>query len=66
MEMRSIRGKDITYVFQEPMTSFSPVHTIGNQINEGIIYHLKVSQEEARVRAATMLNRVGIPQAERA
>jgi len=65
VEMRSIRGKDITYVFQEPMTSFSPVHTIGNQIIEAITYHDKVSEKEARLRAIAMLQRVGIPQPDR-
>ena len=65
VRMRSIRGKDITYVFQEPMTSFSPVHTIGNQICEAITYHDKTTEKEARARAAAMLNRVGIAQAER-
>ena len=64
-EMRSIRGKDIAYIFQEPMSSFSPVHTIGNQICEGITYQLKVSQKEARERAIEMLRLVGIPQAAR-
>jgi peptide/nickel transport system ATP-binding protein len=64
-EMRSIRGKDIAYIFQEPMSSFSPVHTIGNQICEGIIYQLKVSEKEARERAIEMLHLVGIPQATR-
>jgi peptide/nickel transport system ATP-binding protein len=61
VEMRSIRGKDITYVFQEPMTSFSPVHTVGNQIIEAITYHDKVTPNEARQRAIAMLQRVGIP-----
>src|SRR5688572_8524186 len=48
--MRSIRGGTIAYVFQEPMTSFSPVHTIGNQIIEAILEHRKVSKSEARAR----------------
>jgi peptide/nickel transport system ATP-binding protein len=65
LAMRSIRGKDITYVFQEPMTSFSPVHTIGNQIIEAIVYHDKATPAEARSRAVAMLGRVGIPQANR-
>lgn len=64
-EMRSIRGKEIAYVFQEPMTSFSPVHTIGNQICEGITYHLKLKEKQARVLAAEMLKLVGIPQPDR-
>lgn len=64
-EMRSIRGKEIAYVFQEPMTSFSPVHTIGNQICEGITYHLKLKEKQACVLAAEMLKLVGIPQPDR-
>src|SRR6266702_7947723 len=48
--IRSIRGAVIAYVFQEPMSSFSPVHTIGSQIMESILYHRKVSKKEARAR----------------
>jgi oligopeptide/dipeptide ABC transporter ATP-binding protein len=63
-EMRSIRTGVIAYVFQEPMTSFSPVHTIGNQIVEAIQLHTKVSTREANARAIELLRRVGIPRAE--
>src|SRR5512136_657313 len=49
-EMRQIRGGDIGLVFQEPMTSFSPVHTVGNQIIETIRLHHPVSKQEARER----------------
>lgn len=63
-EMRSIRGKEISMIFQEPMTSFSPVHTIGDQIMEAIILHQKVNKKEARERAIEMLRRVKIPRAE--
>ena len=63
-EMRSIRTGVIAYVFQEPMTSFSPVHTIGNQIVEAIQLHTKVSTREANERAIELLRRVGIPRAE--
>jgi peptide/nickel transport system ATP-binding protein len=52
-------------IFQEPMTSFSPVHTIGNQIMEPILVHEKVSEREARHRAIEMLRKVGMPRAER-
>jgi peptide/nickel transport system ATP-binding protein len=62
--MRSIRGAVISYVFQEPMSSFSPVHTIGSQIMEAILYHRKVSKREARARGVELLRRVGIPRAE--
>ncbi|SVD36236.1 uncharacterized protein METZ01_LOCUS389090, partial [marine metagenome] len=47
-EIKSIRGGEIAYVFQEPMTSFSPVHTIGNQIIEAIRLHQDISKEGAR------------------
>ena len=63
-EIRQIRGKDITMIFQEPMTSLSPVHTIGNQIMEGILLHMQVSKQEARQRAIEMLRHVGIPNSE--
>ena len=64
-EMRDIRGSDITMIFQEPMVSFSPVHTIGQQIIEGIMLHERdISKEEARGRAVEMLRRVGIPNPE--
>src|SRR5215216_3149036 len=49
-DMRAIRGGTIAYVFQEPMTSFSPVHTIGSQIMEAILYHRRVSKKEAFAR----------------
>jgi oligopeptide/dipeptide ABC transporter ATP-binding protein len=61
-EIRDVRGKDISMIFQEPMTSLSPIHTIGNQITEAIRLHLPVSQNEARERAIELLHRVGIPQ----
>ena len=60
-EMRRIRGSDITMVFQEPMVSFSPVHTIGDQIVEGILLHQDVDRDGARAIAADMLGKVGIP-----
>ncbi len=63
-EMRDIRGSEITMVFQEPMVSFSPVHTIGDQIIEGITLHQHVSSSEARDRAIEMLRLVGIPNPE--
>src|SRR6476661_1594948 len=63
-EMRSIRGGEIALVFQEPMTSFSPVHTIGNQIVEAVQLHRKVGKKEARDRAIELLRLVGIPRPE--
>jgi oligopeptide/dipeptide ABC transporter ATP-binding protein len=59
--IRNIRGAEISMVFQEPMTSLSPVHTIGNQICEVITLHQKVSNTEARKRAIEMLDLVGMP-----
>src|SRR5262249_5084783 len=60
-EMRAIRGAEIALIFQEPMSSFSPVHTIGNQISEAILLHQNVGKREARARAIEVLRRVGIP-----
>ena len=61
-KMRGIRGKQIGMIFQEPMTSFSPLHTIGNQITEAIFIHEPgVTKQAARERAIEMLRRVGIP-----
>ena len=62
--MRNIRGEDIALVFQEPMTSFSPVHTIGNQMVEMIKLHMDVSRKEATDRAISLLQDVGIPNAD--
>jgi peptide/nickel transport system ATP-binding protein len=62
--MRSIRGQDISLVFQEPMTSFSPVHTIGNQLIEAIRLHLDLTKNEAHDRARELLEKVGIPSPE--
>jgi peptide/nickel transport system ATP-binding protein len=63
-EMRYIRGAEIALVFQEPMSSFSPVHTIGDQMTETIRLHWRVGQREARQRAVEMLRRVGISRPE--
>ena len=53
--MQSIRGRDISMIFQEPMTSLNPVFTVGNQIMEAIILHQKVSKAEARKRTIELL-----------
>lgn len=60
-EVRKFRWRDISMIFQEPMTSFSPVHTIGNQLMEAILLHSDLSQVAARTHAINMLERVGIP-----
>jgi len=62
--IRSIRGNDIAMIFQEPMTSLSPVHTIGNQLTEAILLHRKVSKQEAKKIAIEMLDLVGVPRAD--
>jgi peptide/nickel transport system ATP-binding protein len=64
-EIRSIRGGDIGLIFQEPMTSFSPVHTVGAQIVEAIRLHSGVGPKEARARGIGVLRSVGIPKPER-
>ena len=64
-EMRQIRGGEIGLVFQEPMTSFSPVHTVGNQMIETIQLHLGLDARAARERAIDLLRQVGIPKPER-
>ena len=61
--IREIRGGDISMIFQEPMTSFSPVHTVGNQITEAIRLHRDMDQAAAMDLAIDMLKRSGIPKA---
>src|SRR5919109_2446815 len=63
--MRSIRGHDISIVFQEPMTSLSPVHTVGDQIGEALRLHRKVSGREAKELVTDMLRLVGFPDPQR-
>ncbi len=63
-EMRKIRGGEISMIFQEPMVSLSPVHTIGDQISENVLLHFDVSKKEALAQAASMLGLVGIPKPE--
>jgi peptide/nickel transport system ATP-binding protein len=58
--MRSIRGAEIALIFQEPMSSFSPVHSVGNQIIEAILLHQDVDRRGAREKAIEMLRRVGV------
>ena len=63
-QMREIRGGEISLVFQEPMTSFSPVHTVGDQIVEAIRLHLRLNKNDARAQAIELLRMVGIPRPE--
>ena len=64
-EIRSIRSGEIGLIFQEPMTSFSPVHTVGAQLVEAVMLHNAVSKKEARRRGVEALRSVGIPKPER-
>jgi len=60
--MRSIRGNEISMIFQDPMTSLNPVLTIGDQIAEAVLLHQGVGRKAARARAVEMLQRVNIPE----
>lgn len=63
-KIRSIRGKEIAMIYQEPMTSLSMMHTVGFQIMEAVLLHQKVTKQEARQLAIDMLGRVGIARPE--
>lgn len=63
-QMRDVRGNTIAMIFQEPMNSLSPVHTIGDQIIEAILLHRDMSKDEARSYAIELLGLVGIPRPE--
>ena len=63
--LREIRGNDIAMIFQDPMTSLNPVHTVGKQLVEAVLLHQDVSHTQARARALELLKAVGIPRAER-
>jgi peptide/nickel transport system ATP-binding protein len=60
-ELEALRGKDVSMIFQDPMTALNPVFTVGEQIAESIILHENVSVKEAEIRAKAMLEKVGIP-----
>src|SRR5436305_1055080 len=63
-EIRSVRGDDITIIFQEPMTSLNPLHTIEKQISEILQLHRGLSGAAARTRIVELLTQVGIPEPE--
>jgi len=62
--LRQIRGSEISMIFQDPMTSLNPVHTIGRQLEEAILLHRDVTKKSARARSLELLKAVGIPRAE--
>ena len=63
--IRSVRGRDVAMIFQEPMSSLSLVHTVGNQIGESLRVHTGISRKEARARSVELLERVRVPAPER-
>lgn len=63
-EIQSVQGKEIALIFQEPMTSFSPVHNIENQIVEAIRAQQPLGKDEARTKAIGLLRQVGVPNPE--
>jgi peptide/nickel transport system ATP-binding protein len=64
-ELRTIRGREISMIFQEPMTSLNPVFTVGQQVMEAIILHQRIDRAEARQRTIELFREVGIPEPER-
>ena len=62
--LRAVRGNDISFIFQEPMTSLNPLHTLEKQIGESLAIHQGLSGKAARDRILDLLNKVGIPDAE--
>lgn len=63
-ELRSIRGKEIAMIFQDPMSTLNPVYTIGSQIMENLRSHEKISKEDAKARIIKLLGELGIPNPE--
>jgi peptide/nickel transport system ATP-binding protein len=63
-ELRKLRGKDISMIFQDPMSSLNPVFTIGNQMIETLLQHEQISVQEAKDRSMSLLTRVGIARVE--
>ena len=63
-QLRKLRGSEIAMIFQDPMTSLNPVHSIGRQLVETVLLHHDISRKEAKNRAIESLKEVGIPRAE--
>jgi peptide/nickel transport system ATP-binding protein len=63
--LRGLRGNDIAMIFQDPMTSLNPVHSIGKQLVEAVMLHRDVTKRDARLRALELLKAVGIPRADK-
>ena len=64
-EIRSVRGKQISMIFQEPMVAFSPMYTIGNQINEATLLHITKDKKKAKQLSLEVMKKVGIANAEK-
>ena len=64
-EMRAIRGAEIGFIFQEPMTALNPVYTIGDQVAEALLVHRRATRAQARTKAAELLEAVRIPEPQR-
>ena len=63
-EMRSVRGNQISMIFQEPMTSLNPAYTVGNQVSEALIHHQKLTKKQALEKTVEMLKLIDIPSPE--
>lgn len=63
-KLEKIRGNQVSMIFQDPLTSLNPLHTVGMQIEESLILHTKMNKKERRTRVIQLLNDVGLPRAE--
>lgn len=65
VEIRKLRGPEMSMVFQDPMSSLNPVYKVGDQVAEGLIYHTGMSKKEAREKVLTLFKKLGIPDPEK-